>query len=205
MKFKYFLYLFILLLILFRGVFVNLINNINKIFFIKDDNLEIMVLNDKVNYYEKEYYKLIDFKSNLKIEENYTISNVYRNIYGYNNLVINGSNYQIGDEVITKEGLVGIVAKLYPKHSEVSLIKNTNIPVIINNEKGKIAGSNQDNNLIISDISNYNKLSLNDLVYSINGSYIGKIIEKENNEISAKVIVRTLNIDNLDYVAVISR
>lgn len=205
MKFKYLLYIFILLLILFRPTFINFINNLSTMFISKNDNLEIIALKNSVIYYENEYLKLIDFKSNIKTNYNYTITNVFYNNYGFNTLTINGSDYKIGNEVITENGLIGIINKIHAGYSEVSLLKNTTIPVNINEEQGKISGINKDNNLIIKDISNYNKIYLNDPVYSIYGTLIGKIIEKENYEISASIIVKPVKNDNLTYVAVISR
>ena len=50
----------------------------------------------------------------------YTITNVIKNSYGFNNLIISGNNYFIGDEVISSEGLVGIISKVSQNTSEIN-------------------------------------------------------------------------------------
>lgn len=198
------LYLLLILVVLFRGTLVNLVNNINKLLFVQDDKLEINLLNDKYNKLNKEYKELANFKSNIEIKNNYTITNVYKNNYGFDKLLINGYNYIKGSEVVTDEGLVGVINEIYDKYSDVLYLYNTNLPVIIGEYEGKIMGRDKDNNLIIKEVSNYNNIKINDIVTSTYGTYIGKVIKKELEEIDNKILVKGASYKDIYYVGVIS-
>lgn len=205
MKHNYLLYLTLFAVIIFRNSFVNLVNNLGFYFFNQKDNLVVNVLNQKITYLEKEYSELLDFKNNIKIKSNYTLSNVYLNNYSYDKLLINGSNYQKGDEVITLDGLIGIITNIYYNYSEVSYIYNMHIPVKINNYEGKIVNKDENNNLIIKEVTNHHNININDKVYSINNTYIGKVIKIDKENIDTKLIVQPISNKNINYVAVISR
>ena len=205
MKPNYLLYIFLFTIIIFRSSFINLVNNLSFYFFNQKNDLTINILNNKISYLEKEYQNLLDFKNNINISSNYTLSNVYLNNYSYDKLLINGSNYQKGDEVISAEGLIGIIKNIYDNYSEVSFIYNCKIPVKINNYEGKIINKDEENNLIIKEFTNYNNININDKVYSINNTYIGKVIKIDKEIVDTKVIVKPVNTNNINYVAVISR
>lgn len=205
MKNNYLIYLLVIISILFRNPILNLINNFNSNFFLKDNNIEIKLLEEKNRLLKSEYQNLLDFKNNIKFEYNYTICNIMKNNYGFGYYIINGDNYSIGDEVINENGLIGVVSKINNKTAEVKKIYNTNLIVKINNETGKIISKDKDNNLIIKEISNYNDISLNDLVYSTNDTYIGKVIKIKYDVLDNYLTVKTINLDNIKYVAVISR
>ncbi|MDD4408150.1 MAG: rod shape-determining protein MreC [Bacilli bacterium] len=205
MKNNYLIYLLVIISILFRNPILNLINNFNSNFFLKDNNIEIKLLEEKNQLLKSEYQNLLDFKNNIKFEYNYTICNIMKDNYGFGNYIINGDNYSIGDEVINEKGLIGVISKINNKTAEVKKIYNTNLIVKINNETGKIISKDKDNNLIIKEISNYNDISLNDLVYSTNDTYIGKVIKIKYDVLDNYLTVKTINLDNIKYVAVISR
>lgn len=205
MKFNYLVYILLVFSILFRNNIINIITNINSALFIKNDNLEIKLLKDENHYLENKYKELLNFKNNISLENNYIISNVIKNSYGLNNLIISGSNYEIGDEVISNDGLIGIISKRGFKNSEVNYLHNTNLVVQVNNETGKITGSDQDNNLIIKEISNYTDIKINDYVYSVYGTYLGKVIKIKYDILDNYLTVRQASINNLNYIAVISR
>lgn len=196
---KYILYFFIFLLIIFRNNLVNVINNIGKIIINYNDNLEISYLNNQYQELKKEYNNLIDFKNNIDIKDNYIITNVYKNNYGFNKLIINGDNYNLNSEVLNEEGLIGTITKINNKYSEITYIYDLNIPVIINDKIGKIVDKDDNNNLIIKEINNVN---LNDKVYSINNSYIGKVINIIKEELDYKIIVQPISLQNINYVIV---
>lgn len=196
---KYIFLLIIFLVIISRNSLVNLINNTLKSFFIKDNNIEINYLNSEINRLKSEYNSLLDFKNNININEDYYISNVYKNNYSFDKLIINGTNYNINDEVLNNEGLIGFISKINDKYSEIKYIYNSRVPVKINNEYGKIIDSDKDNNLIVSEIVNVN---INDPVYSINNSYIGKVIKVENNNLNKKITIKTIDLSNINYVLV---
>ena len=196
---KYIFLLIIFLVIIFRNSLVNLINNTLKSFFIKDNNIEINYLNNEINRLKNEYNSLLDFKNNININEDYYISNIYKNNYSFDKLIINGTNYKINDEVLDNDGLIGFISKINDKYSEIKYIYNSRVPVKINNEYGKIIGSDKDNNLIVSEVENVN---INDKVYSVNNSYIGKVIKIDNNNLNKKIIIKTIDLSNINYVLV---
>lgn len=196
---KYIFLLIIFLVIISRNSLVNLINNTLKSFFIKDNNIEINYLNSEINRLKNEYNNLLDFKNNIDINEDYYISNVYKNNYSFDKLIINGTNYNINDEVLNNEGLIGFISKINDKYSEIKYIYNSRVPVKINNEYGKIIGSDMDNNLIVSEVVNVN---INDKVYSVNNSYIGKVIKIDNNNLNKKLTIKTIDLSNINYVLI---
>ncbi len=196
---KYIFLLIILLVVISRNSLVNLINNTLKSFFIKDNNIEINYLNSEINRLKNEYNNLLDFKNNININEDYYISNVYKNNYSFDKLIINGTNYNINDEVLNNDGLIGFISKINDKYSEIKYIYNSRVPVKINNEYGKIIDSDIDNNLIVSEIENVN---INDKVYSVNNSYIGKVIKIDNNNLNKKLTIKTIDLSNINYVLI---
>lgn len=196
---KYIFLLIILLVVISRDSLVNLINNTLKSFFIKDNNIEINYLNSEINRLKNEYNNLLDFKNNININEDYYISNVYKNNYSFDKLIINGTNYNINDEVLNNDGLIGFISKINDKYSEIKYIYNSRVPVKINNEYGKIIDSDIDNNLIVSEVENVN---INDKVYSVNNSYIGKVIKIDNNNLNKKLTIKTIDLSNINYVLI---
>lgn len=196
---KYIFLLIILLVVISRNSLVNLINNTLKSFFIKDNNIEINYLNSEINRLKIEYNNLLDFKNNININEDYYISNVYKNNYSFDKLIINGTNYNINDEVLNNDGLIGFISKINDNYSEIKYIYNSRVPVKINNEYGKIIDSDIDNNLIVSEVENVN---INDKVYSVNNSYIGKVIKIDNNNLNKKLTIKTIDLSNINYVLI---
>lgn len=199
MKNKYLFLLIIFIIVISRNSVINIVNNILSSLFIKNNNIEINYLKEEVIYLKDEYNKLLDFKNNVELNDDYILSNVYRNNYGFDKLIINGNNYNLNDEVLNEYGLIGFISKINNKYSEVKYIYDSKIPVKVNNEYGKIIGKDNDNNLIISEIINSN---INDYVYSTQNTYIGKIIKIDNNNLNKKIIVKPIDLTNLNYVLV---
>ena len=195
MKNDYILYLILFLVIILRSIPINLINNVGKLILKTNDNPEIRKL-------KEEYNKLLDFKNNIKFENNYVITNLYKNNYSFDKLLINGDDYNINDEVINEKGLIGYISKINKNYSEVEYVYNTTMPVKINNEYGKIVASDEDKNIIVSDIKDVN---LNDKVYSINNTYIGNVINIKDDNLTKIITVKGINLNNLDYVIVVSK
>lgn len=202
MKSNYILYLILFLVIILRSIPINLINNVGRLLLKTNDNPEISYLTNENRKLKEEYNKLLDFKNNIKFENNYVITNLYKNNYSFDKLLINGDDYNINDEVINEKGLIGYVSKINKKYSEVEYVYNTTMPVKINNEYGKIVASDEDKNIIVSDIKDVN---LNDKVYSINNTYIGNVINIKDDNLTKIVTVKGINLNNLDYVIVVSR
>jgi cell shape-determining protein MreC len=205
MKYKYSLFIVVFLFVLLREPFLCLMTNINKFFTVSSNDLEINLLKSKNIYLEKEYEKLLDFKNNIDITYDYIITNTIINSYGFDKILINGNDYDINDEVVNENGLVGLISKVDGKYSEVTPIYDTKILVKINDIEGKILGKDDNNNLIVGDLSNYDDINVNDKVYSNKDSYIGKVVSVSKRDVNAVVIVEITTIQKNSYVAVIRR
>ena len=204
MKPNYFLFITLTVVILFRGSIINAINNVGSLIIKNNNNIEITLLKNRINELDDNYKKLLTFKNNINIKENYVITNVYNNNYNFDKLIINGK-YLKNDEVINEYGLVGLIDNANEKYSEIKFIYDCNIAVKINDSKGKIVDKDKDNNLIIRELSNYNNININDKVYSVNDTYIGKVIEINKMNFDTSVVVKTIDLKNTYYVAVITR
>lgn len=205
MKYKYSLFIIVFLFVLLREPFLCLITNINKFFIVPSNDLEMSLVKSKNVYLEKEYEKLLDFKNNIDITYDYIITNAIVNTYSFDKILINGNDYEINDEVITENGLVGLVSKVSGKHSEVTPIYDTKILVRINDNEGKILRKDDNNNLIVGDLSNYDDINVNDKVYSNKDSYIGKVLSVSKRDVNTEVVVEITTLKKSSYVAVIRR
>ncbi len=205
MKYKYSLFIVVFLFVLLREPFLCLITNINKFFTVPSNDLEMNLVKSKNIYLEKEYKKLLDFKNNIDITYDYIITNTIVNSYGFDKILINGNVYDINDEVVNENGLVGLISKVNGKHSEVTPIYDTKILVKINDIEGKILRKDDNNNLIVGNLSNYDDINVNDKVYSNKDSYIGKVVSVFKRDVNTEVVVETTTIQKNCYVAVIRR
>lgn len=205
MKYKYSLFIVVFLFVLLREPFLCLITNINKFFTVPSNDLEMNLVKSKNIYLEKEYEKLLDFKNNIDITYDYIITNTIVNSYGFDKILINGNDYDINDEVVNENGLVGLISKVNGKHSEVTPIYDTKILVKINDIEGKILRKDDNNNLIVGNLSNYDDINVNDKVYSNKDSYIGKVVSVSKRDVNTEVVVETTIIQKNCYVAVIRR
>lgn len=205
MKYKYSLFIVVFLFVLLREPFLCLITNINKFFTVPSNDLEMNLVKSKNIYLEKEYEKLLDFKNNIDITYDYIITNAIVNNYSFDKILINGNDYEINDEVVNENGLVGLISKVSGKHSEVTPIYDTKILVKINDIEGKILRKDDNNNLIVGNLSNYDDINVNDKVYSNKDSYIGKVVSVSKRDVITEVVVETTTIQKNCYVAVIRR
>lgn len=205
MKYKYSLFIVVFLFVLLREPFLCLITNINKFFIVPSNDLEMNLVKSKNVYLEKEYEKLLDFKNNIDITYDYIITNTIVNSYGFDKILINGNDYDINDEVVNENGLVGLISKVNGKYSEVTPIYDTKILVKINDIEGKILKKDDNNNLIVGNLSNYDDINVNDKVYSNKNSYIGKVVSVSKRSVNTEVVVETTTIQENCYVAVIRR
>ena len=205
MKYKYSLFIVVFLFVLLREPFLCLITNINKFFTVPSNDLEMNLVKSKNIYLEKEYEKLLDFKNNIDITYDYIITNTIVNSYGFDKILINGNDYDINDEVVNENGLIGLISKVNGKHSAVTPIYDTKILVKINDIEGKILRKDDNNNLIVGNLSNYDDINVNDKVYSNKDSYIGKVVSVSKRDVNTEVVVETTTIQKNCYVAVIRR
>lgn len=154
--------------------------------------------------------KDIDFNDNLDI----IVSRVkYRDVYEYSNTltIFKGSknNVNIGDAVLTNNGLVGVISKTYDYYSVVSLITNkkSNISVKINDAVGVLKMKNS--KLVVTSINNYKNISIGDEIYTSglgnlpDNIYVGKVksVSLNDTEIEKVIEVDIENkLDTLDYL-----
>lgn len=154
----------------------------------------------------------IEFDDNLDI----IVSRVkYRDVYEYSNTltIFKGSknNINVGDAVLTNNGLVGIISKTYDYYSVVSLITNkkSNISVKINDAVGVLKLEN--GKLVVTSINNYKNISIGDEIYTSglgnlpDNIYVGKVkkVSLNDTEIEKVIEVDIENrLDTLDYLFV---
>ena len=154
----------------------------------------------------------IEFDDNLDI----IVSRVkYRDVYEYSNTltIFKGSknNVNVGDAVLTNNGLVGVISKTYDYYSVVSLITNkkSNISVKINDAVGVLKLEN--GKLVVTSINNYKNISIGDEIYTSglgnlpDNIYVGKVkkVSLNDTEIEKVIEVDIENrLDTLDYLFV---
>ncbi len=197
-------------------LFVIFFSNIS--YFIMPNDIDINNLNNNYcNKINEEYNELLNI-NNIKYNStfNLNISKVmYRDIYDYNNYITiyKGSNDNIEKNmaVINEYGLVGIIDKVNKNNSIVKLITNidSNVSVKINDNFGILKVNN--GKLIVSDISNYNDININDKIYTsglgnIPGDlYVGVVsdISLNNTNIEKIITVKSdVDFNNIKYIAV---
>lgn len=154
--------------------------------------------------------KDIEFQDNLDI----IVSRVkYRDIYEYSNTltIFKGTknNVNVGDAVLTNNGLVGIISKTYDYYSVVSLITNkkSNISVKINDAVGVL--KMDEGKVVVTSINNYKNINIGDEIYTSglgnlpDNIYVGKVksVSLNDTEIEKVIKVDIKNrLDTLDYL-----
>ena len=204
MKRNYYIFIIIFLVVLFRTSILNLFMNVKKMFTSAEPNIEIVTLKEENRRLKDEYTSLLDFKSRINIDEDYTITNVHKSNYGFDKIVLNGS-FKENSEIVSDDGLVGIITKSDNNLSYGDYLFNTHILVRIDDMEGKIYGRDDDGNLLIKEISNYNNIKINDNVSSMHGMYIGKVVNIIYEDLESIIVVKMGSVNNLNYVGVIER
>ena len=177
------------------------------------DTSKIVINYDKHLKEELDNIKKIndmEFDDNLDI----IVSRVkYRDVYEYSNTltIFKGTknNVNVGDAVLTNNGLVGIINKTYDYYSVVSLITNkkSNISVKINDAVGVLKLEN--GKQVVTSINNYKNISIGDEIYTSglgnlpDNIYVGKVkkVSLNDTEIEKVIEVDIENrLDTLDYL-----
>lgn len=179
------------------------------------DTSKIVINYDKHLKEELDNIKKIndmEFDDNLDI----IVSRVkYRDVYEYSNTltIFKGTknNVNVGDAVLTNNGLLGIINKTYDYYSVVSLITNkkSNISVKINDAVGVLKLEN--GKLVVTSINNYKNIVVGDEIYTSglgnlpDNIYVGKVkkVSLNDTEIEKVIEVDIENrLDTLDYLFV---
>lgn len=152
----------------------------------------------------------IEFDDNLDI----IVSRVkYRDVYEYSNTltIFKGSknNVNVGDAVLTNNGLVGIISKTYDYYSVVSLITNkkSNISVKINDAVGVL--KTDEGKVVVTSINNYKNINVGDEIYTSglgnlpDNIYVGKVKSVSLNDTEIEKVIKVdieNRLDALDYL-----
>ena len=196
-------YLFILLLI----IFIYGINyGLSYLKYNDSEILEVNVLKSENNRLRKELRNINDIVSYDVIGKV-----IIRDIHNfYNEIVINLGNdkVMVGNAVVSRDGLVGIISKVEKSKSYVKLLSSDyNVSVVVNENYGNY------NNGKVSMISKYSEIKEGDVVYTSGlvleipyGIYVGTVSKVGNDQdnLGKELKIITVNNDNLNYVAVIT-
>ena len=207
-----------LLVILLRDNICFFYGNILGVFKLDNNYYEgiINLKDEKIKYLEKEYKSYDEFSENIElVDYSYKISKIlykesyntskYKVQYGKNDNVLNGM------AIMNENGLVGKITSVDKKTSEFTILKELkDVSVVINNTYGKLNYDYNNNLFVVSDISNYDNVKINDKVYTSGygvikeNLYIGKVIIIENENISKKIYVKSnIDFNNLNYVLIV--
>ncbi len=207
-----------ILVIIFRDNICFFYGNVLGVFKLDNNYYDgiITLKDEKIEYLENEINSINEFSKNLdRIEYSYKISKIiykesynigkYKIQYGKDNGVENGMG------VTNEFGFIGKITKVDNKTSELTTIKDLkDLSVVVNDSYGKLNYDYETNTFTISDISNYDKVYVNDLVYTSGyGSIkekllIGKVVKVDNNDISKKIVINTVvDFNNLNYVLIV--
>lgn len=207
-----------ILVIIFRDNICFFYGNVLGVFKLDNNYYDgiITLKDEKIEYLENEINSINEFSRNLdRIDYSYKISKIiykesynigkYKIQYGKDNGVENGMG------VTNEFGFIGKITKVDNKTSELTTIKDLkDLSVVVNDSYGKLNYDYETNTFTISDISNYDKVYVNDLVYTSGyGSIkekllIGKVVKVDNNDISKKIVINTVvDFNNLNYVLIV--
>ncbi|MCH5166427.1 MAG: rod shape-determining protein MreC [Erysipelotrichales bacterium] len=205
------IYLILLILFIYKGLFVNIIANINTILS-KNNN----IYKNQIDILESENKILkedLETVTNLKgiYSDSYKLTKVsYRLSYNDNEFYITGDNYKANNLLINENGLVGVIKEIKKGYSLCTTIKGVkNLSIKINDSFGTIS-EYKDNLFIVKDISNYDDVKLNDEVYTSvigdinNKIYIGYVYSIEEHEVSKTLYIKSkVDFNNLNFLYVV--
>lgn len=176
----------------------------------------ITLKDERIEYLESEYKTYDEFSKDIKLlDYDYKISKIlFKESYNTDKYKIQfGANHNIsnGLGVINEFGLVGKITEVNKNSSIFTTLKELkDISVVINNIYGKLNYNYDKELFIVSDISNYDKVYVNDEVHTSGyGSikeniYIGKVVKVENDDISKKIYVKNeVDFNDLNYVLIV--
>ena len=207
-----------IIIILLRNNICFFLGNVTGLFKLDNNYYEgiIKLKEEEIKYLKNEIDNINEFSKNLpRIKYNYKVSKIiykesynigkYRVQYGKND------NVKVGYAVMNEYGLIGKITKVDESTSELTILKNLkDISVVINGIYGKLNYDYETNKYIVTDISNYDKVYINNEVYTSGygtikeNIYIGKVVKIENDTISKKVYIDINdNYDNLNYLLIV--
>lgn len=207
-----------ILVILLRDNISFFYGNVLGVFKLDNNYYEgiIRLKDEHINYLESEIDNINEFSKNLnRITYNYKVSKIlykeslntgkYKIQYGLDDKVSNGL------AVTNEYGLIGKITKVEKHTSELTTLKDLkDTSVIINDSYGKLNYDYISNTFIVSDISNYDKVHINDEVYTSGYGtikeklYIGKVTKVNIKDFKKEVYINTnVDFNNLNYVLIV--
>ena len=207
-----------ILVILFRENICFFYGNVLGVFKLDNNYYDsvITLKDEKISYLENEINSITEFSKNLeRIEYNYKVSKIiYKESYNFGKYKLQygkSDGIKKGMAVTNEFGLIGKITKVSDKTSELTILKDLDdVSVVVNNSYGKLNYDYETNTFYITDISNYDKVYVNDLVYTSGyGSIkekliIGRVKKVDNTDISKKVIINSVvDFDELNYVLIV--
>ena len=210
--------LIFILVILLRNNICFFYGNILGIFKLDNNyyNGIISLKDEKINYLENEIKTISDFTNNIKLlNYNYKISKIlYKETYTTNKFLIQygtSDKISVGLAVTNEYGLIGKITKVNKNSSELTTIKDIkDLSVVVNESYGKLNYNYRTNEFIISDISNYDKVYINDDVYTSGYGtikeklYIGNVISIKNDGFKKIIYINSkVDFNNLNYVLIV--
>ena len=204
--------------IILLGVFLLFLfaSQINRFLIAINPNLDTSKIVINYNKHLKEELDNIKKINEIEFDDNLDIivSRVkYRDVYEYSNTltIFKGSknNINIGDAVLTNNGLVGIISKTYDYYSVVSLITNkeSNISVKINDAVGVL--KMDEGKVVVTSINNYKNINIGDEIYTSglgnlpDNIYVGKVKSVSLNDTEIEKVIKVdieNRLDALDYL-----
>lgn len=205
------IYVILLFLFIYKGLFINIVSNINTLV-TKNNNNELT----EINLLKQENKKLTnDIEEITKLKNTYNndykLTRLsYRLTYTDNEFFITGSEYNPNDLLINEHGLVGMIKEVKNDYSIATTIKNIkNLSININNAFGTISSFDGEY-FIANNLSNYDEVHINDAVYTSKVGEINNIIlvgyvnKIEEHEVSKTIYIKSnVDFNNLNYLYVI--
>ena len=216
-KIGIFIIIFIMIL-LFRENIAFFYGNVLGMFKLDNKYYEAIInlKDEKIEYLTNEYKNYDQFSKTLKLlEYDYKLSKIlYKETYNTNKYTIQYGKKDLiktGMAVTNEYGLIGKITNIDKYTSTLTTIKDLkDISVVIKNSYGKLNYNYETDEFIVTDISNYDNVYINDKAYTSGyGSikekiYIGKVIKVENDTISKKIYIKSdANFNNLNYVLIV--
>lgn len=203
-------------------------NDIRRYKSISNDNNRLEKDNILLNALKEENSVLVLENERLKglmgLEKSYSNKRVYARVISRNRLYFfdtfiisrgSGSGIRINDAVVSANGLIGRVVSVSKDYSTVRMITSNyddnKLSVVVNGCNGNIK-EYKDGYLIIDGVSNYDKISVGDKVYTSGlgvldkNLFIGSVskVLEDSYGISGVLYVDIASIDDISYVMVLA-
>lgn len=203
-------------------------NDIRRYKSISNDNNRLEKDNILLNSLKEENSVLVLENERLKglmgLEKSYSNKRVYARVISRNRLYFfdtfiisrgSGSGISINDAVVSADGLIGRVVSVSKDYSTVRMITSNyddnKLSVVVNGCNGNIK-EYKDGYLIIDGVSNYDKISVGDKVYTSGlgvldkNLFIGSVskVLEDSYGISGVLYVDIASIDDISYVMVLA-